>query len=229
MAKRKPAEPRLSHIDKQGRITMVDVGAKATTQREAIARGSITMSKAALALPYEQSIKDRARWTVDEIRRSRADGVVFLYKWGCNTQSGIARALVTEPHVLLMDEAFSALDVLTGETLRDDMLELWQERRISTKGILVVSHNIEEAVMMADRIILLSSDPGRVRCEIPVNLPRPRDPDSAEVRALIDEVSKTMIAGGRWSDALLVIVCSEQFRCIRPAAGTLKSADNHTK
>ena len=107
---------------------------------------------------------------------------------GMKQRVGIARALVMNPDILLMDEAFSALDVLTGETLRDDMLELWQERRISTKGILVVSHNIEEAVMMADRIILLSSDPGRVRCEIPVNLPRPRDPDSAEVRALIDEV-----------------------------------------
>ncbi|KAG0921193.1 hypothetical protein G6F46_014781 [Rhizopus delemar] len=67
---------------------------------------------------------------------------------------GIARALVMNPDVLLMDEAFSALDVLTGETLRDDMLELWDESRISTKGILIVSHNIEEAVMMADRIIV---------------------------------------------------------------------------
>lgn len=68
------------------------------------------------------------------------------------------------------------------------MLELWEEDRISTKGILIVSHNIEEAVMMADRIIILSSDPGSVRCEINIDLPRPRDVDSLEVRALIDEV-----------------------------------------
>ncbi|MBX9870212.1 MAG: AAA-associated domain-containing protein, partial [Burkholderiaceae bacterium] len=107
---------------------------------------------------------------------------------GMKQRVGIARALVTNPDVLLMDEAFSALDVLTGETLRNDMLELWDENRIPTKGILIVSHNIEEAVMMADRIIILSSDPGRIRCEINIDLPRPRDVDSAEVRALIDEV-----------------------------------------
>ncbi len=107
---------------------------------------------------------------------------------GMKQRVGIARALVTSPDVLLMDEAFSALDVLTGETLRDDMLELWDGSQIPTKGILIVSHNIEEAVMMADRILILSSDPGRVRCEINIELPRPRDAASVEVRALIDEV-----------------------------------------
>jgi NitT/TauT family transport system ATP-binding protein len=101
---------------------------------------------------------------------------------------GIARALVTHPDVLLMDEAFSALDVLTGETLRGDILDLWDGKRIPTRGILIVSHNIEEAVMMADRIIILSSDPGRVRHEIRIDLPRPRNADAPEVRALVDEV-----------------------------------------
>ncbi|MFC4276418.1 ABC transporter ATP-binding protein [Achromobacter aloeverae] len=113
---------------------------------------------------------------------------------GMRQRVGIARALATDPDVLLMDEAFSALDVLTGETLRDDMLELWDERRISTRGILVVSHNIEEAVMMADRILIFASDPGRVRDEIRVNLPRPRNADSAEVRALVDQVYGLMTA-----------------------------------
>ena len=107
---------------------------------------------------------------------------------GMKQRVGIARALVTNPDVLLMDEAFSALDVLTGETLRDDILDLWQDARIPTKGILIVSHNIEEAVMMADRIIILSSEPGRIRSEISIDLPRPRDADSAAVRSLIDEV-----------------------------------------
>jgi NitT/TauT family transport system ATP-binding protein len=101
---------------------------------------------------------------------------------------GIARALVTHPDVLLMDEAFSALDVLTGETLRGDILDLWDGKRIPTRGILIVSHNIEEAVMMADRIIIFSSDPGRVRHEIRIDLPRPRNADAPEVRALVDEV-----------------------------------------
>jgi NitT/TauT family transport system ATP-binding protein len=111
---------------------------------------------------------------------------------GMRQRVGIARALVTDPDVLLMDEAFSALDVLTGETLRNDILELWEEKRIPTRGILVVSHNIQEAVMMADRIIVLSSSPGRISNEIRIDLKRPRNPDSAEVRALIDEVYALM-------------------------------------
>ncbi|GAB2840203.1 nitrate/sulfonate/bicarbonate ABC transporter ATP-binding protein [Pseudoduganella ginsengisoli] len=107
---------------------------------------------------------------------------------GMRQRVGIARALATQPDVLLMDEAFSALDVLTGETLRDDILELWGEKRIPTRGILIVSHNIEEAVMMSDRIIILSSDPGRIRDEVRIDLPRPRNADSPEVRALVDHV-----------------------------------------
>ncbi|MEO8407197.1 MAG: nitrate/sulfonate/bicarbonate ABC transporter ATP-binding protein [Oxalobacteraceae bacterium] len=107
---------------------------------------------------------------------------------GMRQRVGIARALVTNPDVLLMDEAFSALDVLTGETLRNDILDLWDSHRIPTKGILIVSHNIEEAVMMADRIIILSSGPGRIRSEVKIDLARPRAVDSLEVRALIDEV-----------------------------------------
>lgn len=107
---------------------------------------------------------------------------------GMRQRVGIARALVTDPDVLLMDEAFSALDVLTGETLRDEILDLWGSKRIPTKGIVVVSHNIEEAVMMADRIIILASEPGRIRSEIRIDLERPRHADAPEVRALVDEV-----------------------------------------
>jgi NitT/TauT family transport system ATP-binding protein len=134
-------------------------------------------------------------------RRERADAMLDLIglsgfgsalprelSGGMRQRVGIARALVTHPDVLLMDEAFSALDVLTGETLRGDILDLWDGKRIPTRGILIVSHNIEEAVMMADRIIILSSDPGRVRHEIRIDLPRPRNADAPEVRALVDEV-----------------------------------------
>jgi len=114
---------------------------------------------------------------------------------GMRQRVGIARALVTQPDVLLMDEAFSALDVLTGERLRDDILELWTQGGMPTKAMLVVSHNIEEAVLMADRILIFASDPGRVRFQLAIDLPRPRVADSAGVRALIDEVYALMTAG----------------------------------
>lgn len=116
---------------------------------------------------------------------------------GMRQRVGFARALVMNPDILLMDEAFSALDVLTAENLRDDLLELWRERRISTKGMLVVSHNIEEAVYMADRVLVFASDPGRVRAEIRVGLEHPRDPDSGAFRQIVDEVYGLMTATTR--------------------------------
>src|SRR5450830_756212 len=137
----------------------------------------------------------RAEKVIDLIGLSGFEGALPReLSGGMRQRVGIARALVMEPEVLLMDEAFSALDVLTGERLRDDILELWEEEQISTKAILVVSHNIQEAIMMADRVLIFASDPGRVRYEMRVDLPRPRDADSQEVRYLIDKVYELMTA-----------------------------------
>src|SRR5579864_8627072 len=107
---------------------------------------------------------------------------------GMRQRVGFARALVVNPDVLLLDEPFSALDVLTAETLRGDIIDLWMQRRVPTKGIILVSHNIEEAVSIADRIVVFGSDPGCIRAEIPVILPRPRDVTSQSFRQIVDEV-----------------------------------------
>ena len=111
---------------------------------------------------------------------------------GMRQRVGFARAIVVEPILLLMDEAFSALDVLTAETLRTDLIELWLERRIPTKGILLVSHNIEEAVLLADRIVILGTNPGAILAEIKIPLEHPRDREATAFRQIVDGVYEIM-------------------------------------
>jgi len=106
---------------------------------------------------------------------------------GMRQRVGFARAMVIQPAVLLMDEPFSALDVLTAETLRTDFLDLWVEHKLPTKSVLLVTHNIEEAVMMCDRILVLSSSPGRIAAEIPVPLAHPRNRLDPGFHAVVDE------------------------------------------
>lgn len=156
---------------------------------------NVELGLEAKGMPAEERVQ-RAEEAIELIGLSGFEGALPReLSGGMRQRVGIARALVMEPDVLLMDEAFSALDVLTGERLREDILELWETGRIPTKAILVVSHNIEEAVMMADRVLVFASDPGRVRDELPVSLPRPREVESSEVRGLIDNVYGLMTAG----------------------------------
>ncbi|HLM96811.1 MAG TPA: AAA-associated domain-containing protein, partial [Acidimicrobiales bacterium] len=107
---------------------------------------------------------------------------------GMRQRVGFARALVLEPDVLLMDEPFSALDVLTAENLRGELLELWEGHRFPTRSVVMVTHNIEEAVLLADRILVLGTNPGRLRAELVNEVPRPRHRRTPDFDALVDHI-----------------------------------------
>ncbi|MCB1630453.1 MAG: nitrate/sulfonate/bicarbonate ABC transporter ATP-binding protein [Pseudomonadales bacterium] len=149
---------------------------------------NVQLGLEALGLPGEE-IRRRAVAAIDLIG---LDGFESAYprelSGGMRQRVGFARALVVHPDILLMDEPFSALDVLTAETLRTDFLDLWSEGQLPIKGVVLVTHNIEEAVLMCDRIIVFGSNPGRVLQEIRVALPHPRARLDPAFRDLVEQI-----------------------------------------
>jgi NitT/TauT family transport system ATP-binding protein len=111
---------------------------------------------------------------------------------GMKQRVGFARALVVEPEVLFMDEPFSALDVLTAENLRSQVVELWMGRKLSTEAIFIVTHNIEEAVLLADRVIVLGKNPARIRADFEIALAHPRDRKSHQFVRYVDYIYQTL-------------------------------------
>jgi NitT/TauT family transport system ATP-binding protein len=111
---------------------------------------------------------------------------------GMKQRVGLARALAVQPEVLFMDEPFSALDVLTAENLRGELLELWTSHKMPTKSIFLVTHNIEEAVLLADRVVVLGTHPAKVRADFRIALPQPRNRKSAEFLLYVDYIYKVM-------------------------------------
>src|SRR5262249_51376937 len=150
--------------------------------------GNVEIGLEAQGMPAEERHK-RAIAAIDLIG---LDGYESAYpkelSGGMRQRVGFARALVMRPKVLLMDEPFSACDVLTAETLRSDLLDLWSEGRIPIRSILMVTHNIEEAVLMCDRILVFSANPGRIAAEIKVGLPQPRNRLDPVFRQLVDDI-----------------------------------------
>lgn len=111
---------------------------------------------------------------------------------GMKQRVGFARALVVEPEVLFMDEPFSALDVLTAENLRGELMKLWLCKKIPTRAIFFVTHNIEEAVLLADRIIVIGRNPASIRADFNVDVPQPRDRKSSRFLELVDYIYKVL-------------------------------------
>ncbi|AJI54453.1 ABC transporter ATP-binding protein [Francisella philomiragia] len=139
--------------------------------------------------------KERRKRALKAIDMVGLDGFENAYpkelSGGMKQRVGFARALVLEPDVLLMDEPFSALDILTAENLREDLLDLWENNE-AMKGILYVTHSIEEAVLTADRIIIFGSNPGFIRGELKINIPHPRSSQDPSVADLVDQVYRMM-------------------------------------
>jgi NitT/TauT family transport system ATP-binding protein len=155
---------------------------------------NVQLGLEALGLP-EPEIRTRALAAIDLIG---LDGYESAYprelSGGMRQRVGFARALVVHPNILLMDEPFSALDVLTAETLRTDFLELWGEGKLPIKGVLLVTHNIEEAVLMCDRILLFSTNPGRIIRDIAVDLKQPRNRLDPQFRDMVEKIYVAMTA-----------------------------------
>jgi len=155
---------------------------------------NVQLGLEALGLP-EVEIRKRALAAIDLIG---LDGYESAYprelSGGMRQRVGFARALVVHPNILLMDEPFSALDVLTAETLRTDFLDLWGEGKLPIKGVMLVTHNIEEAVLMCDRILLFSTNPGHIISEVAVDLKQPRNRLDPQFRDLVEKIYVAMTA-----------------------------------
>ena len=151
-------------------------------------QGNVEIALKARGVPA----RERSERAVQLIDTVGLDGFESAYprelSGGMRQKVGFARAMAVEPELLCLDEPFSALDVLSAEALRGELMELWLNKSIPTKAILMVTHNIEEAVLMADRIVVMGKNPGYIVTEIPVTLHHPRTRKDTAFQAVVDRV-----------------------------------------
>ena len=161
---------------------------------------NVAIGLESIGLP-ESEIKTRTLNALDLIG---LDGYEHAYprelSGGMRQRVGLARALVVKPEVLLLDEPFSALDILTSASLKAEFMDLWMAKKAGLKSVLLVTHNIEEAVLLCDRIMILSSNPGTILAEIPVTIPHPRSRNDSAVQMLIESIYTTMTSSLRRKD-----------------------------
>jgi len=150
-----------------------------------------------VGLEFQQLERKQVRKrSLEALRLVGLDGFENAYprelSGGMQQRVGFARAFVVRPRVLLLDEPFSALDVLTAENLRGEIGDLWEAGNFPAESVVLVTHNIEEAIMLADRVVVMSSNPGRIRGEIRIRMSRPRQRSSNAFRAMADHIYTIM-------------------------------------
>jgi len=172
----------------------VDLGMSLVFQNFALFPWLSILDNVLIGLEHVQATKEqkvaKARRIIQEVGlEGFEEATPRELSGGMKQRVGLARALIRDPEILLMDEPFSSLDPLTAETLREDVLRVWADRSLAPNVVVIVTHNIEEAVYMSDRVLVLSARPGRIIRDCAVDLPRPRDRRSPEFYKKVDEIT----------------------------------------
>ncbi len=156
-------------------------------------QGNVELGLRARDLP-EAEVHKRAAYYLDKVG---LDGYEEAYpgelSGGMKQRAGLARALAVEPDILFMDEPFAGLDALTSANLREEVLTLWADSALPVNTVVMVTHIIEEAVLMADRVVVLTSHPGRVAADLPVTLERPRNKRDEGFDQLVDSIFEKIV------------------------------------
>uniref|UniRef100_A0A832MN27 ABC transporter ATP-binding protein n=1 Tax=Eiseniibacteriota bacterium TaxID=2212470 RepID=A0A832MN27_UNCEI len=156
-------------------------------------QANVELGLKARDLPPDEA-RRRAAFYLDKVG---LDGYEEAYpselSGGMKQRAGLARALAVEPDLLFMDEPFAGLDALTSANLREEVLTLWSDHALPVHTVVMVTHIIEEAVLMADRVVVLTPHPGRVVADVPITLARPRNKRDEGFDAMVDSIFEKIV------------------------------------